>query len=87
MNCCGNKRTEWARQQQNEPAQHIETQPEMGAQKEVRPRQFEYTGRSSLRLEGAHTRQSYHFRFPGDRLEVDYYDSFAFMAEPALRAV
>ncbi len=33
MNCCGNKRTEWARQQQNEPAQYTETQPEISVLK------------------------------------------------------
>ncbi len=85
MNCCGNKRTAWSRQQRNEPVQHPDIPTEAEQEKTPQPRMFEYTGGGSLRLEGAITRQTYHFRFPGDRLEVEYGDSFALMAEPALR--
>lgn len=46
---------------------------------------FEYTGNNSLRVTGNATGNSYHFRFKGDKTQVDYHDSFALMAEQDLK--
>ena len=53
--------------------------------KETDPRTFEYLGNDSLILRGISTGTSYHFRSKGQRIEVNYFDSFAMMAEPELK--
>ncbi|MCU0918160.1 MAG: hypothetical protein MUC88_26890, partial [Planctomycetes bacterium] len=50
-------------------------------------REFEYTGYRSLTVIGVASGQPYHFRHKGDRLTVQYHDSFAMMAERDLRLI
>jgi 1,4-alpha-glucan branching enzyme len=87
MGCCGQKRTQWA-----ETANNREKEPVRQEKKDqdavVRNNpEFEYTGLYSLTVTGAATGKKYHFRFKGDRLTVDYYDSFAMRAEQNLKTV
>ncbi len=48
---------------------------------ERKPKVFRYMGNNSLVLKGINSGRVYHFRFPGDTVEVVYEDSFALMAE------
>ena len=48
-------------------------------------RMFEYTGNYSLKITGPSSGKSYQFRFSGDKLLIDYADSFALMAERDLK--
>ena len=48
-------------------------------------RMFEYTGNYSLKITGLSSGKSYQFRFSGDKLWIDYADSFALMAERDLK--
>jgi len=48
---------------------------------------FEYTGAGSLSITGAFTGYTYYFPFPGARVDVDYHDAFALVAEPGLTMV
>ena len=48
-------------------------------------RMFEYTGNYSLKITGTASGKSYQFRFSGDKLVIDYADSFALMAERDLK--
>ena len=48
-------------------------------------RMFEYTGNYSLKITGLSSGKSYQFRFNGDKLLIDYADSFALMAERDLK--
>ena len=79
MSCCGDKRAAYKRELQN-PAP---SDPEYVAEK--KPRVFEFTGNGSLKLTGISSGTVYHFRFQGQKIEVDYYDSFALMAERDLK--
>jgi hypothetical protein len=81
MNCCGNKRKEWMNEvkssnhqdmNENVPDTLIEDKPD---------RVFEYSGKYSQTFIGAVTGKSYQFRFNGEKLKVDYSDTFAMMAE------
>jgi len=85
MGCCGDKRKAW----KEEVAASTTAQRhgiETYAVVENRPeRIFEYTGTGSLMIQGASSGVSYHFRFPGDRISVDYHDSFGMMAEVDLK--
>ena len=85
MNCCGNKRNEWRNQTRNR------TFPEklentVAASEHPNPI-FEYTGNFSLQIAGTASGRIYHFNRKGDRLEVEYSDSFALMGERDLRVV
>ena len=48
-------------------------------------RMFEYTGNYSLKITGLSSGKSYQFKFKGDKLLIDYADSFALMAERDLK--
>jgi hypothetical protein len=54
---------------------------------EMKPRVFEYTGDHGLALKGLSSGTVYNFRYKGERLEIDYYDSSALMAERDLKVV
>ena len=87
MNCCGNKRkalaTE-ARTSRRQPIPAGNTQPVV----ENKPdRVFEYTGNNSLTLRGPISGKQYHFSSQGDKVTIDFMDSFAIMAERDLRVV
>ena len=79
MNCCGNKRSTW--QEQSKASANRTIEMATTSPVENQPRVFEYTGLSSRMIVGTFGK-SYFFRFKGDRLEVDYQDSFAMLAEP-----
>jgi len=65
----------------DEPKDFVDFQPETAKE----PRFFEYTGNANLILKGISSGTVYHFRFKGEKLEVNYYDSFAMMAERDLK--
>jgi hypothetical protein len=48
------------------------------------PGLFEYIGNQSLTVKGVHSGTLYRFTTPGEKIEVQYEDTFAFMAEPEL---
>jgi hypothetical protein len=82
MSCCGKKRKEWL-SQQAAPATSERSRRTM----QEPAREFEYTGPNAFSVRGAYTGNSYSFRYPGERVMVDYQDSFALMAEGELRVV
>jgi 1,4-alpha-glucan branching enzyme len=85
MNCCGNKRKEWMNEVKT--SIHPETNENDSEPKVVNnpDRMFEYTGNYSLKITGLSSGKSYQFRFNGDKLLIDYADSFALMAERDLK--
>jgi hypothetical protein len=87
MSCCGQKRMAFKQElkysSRVEPENYVDFQPE--TEKEARI--FEYTGNDNLMLKGISSGAVYHFRFKGEKLEVNYYDSFAMMAERHLKIV
>jgi hypothetical protein len=87
MSCCGEKRKNFLNEARP-PAREQDTgQDHHVNQIEHQSRQFEYNGSNSLTVTGSASGKKYHFRFHGDRQSVDYYDSFAMMAERELRLV
>ncbi|MCW3089560.1 MAG: hypothetical protein JWP81_629 [Ferruginibacter sp.] len=66
-----------------------EVQPviESTQRKESIPRTFQYTGNTNLIVKGISSGIVYHFHYNGEKIEVDYYDSFALMAERDLKTV
>jgi len=85
MSCCGQKRTALREELKNSAHRETENSPEFEPETEKKPRIFEYTGSENLTLKGISSGAVYRFRFPGEKLEVDYYDSFALMAERDLK--
>ncbi|MGZ3765063.1 MAG: hypothetical protein ACXVB0_10105 [Mucilaginibacter sp.] len=87
MNCCGNKRKAW--QNEVRSSQHRETisNDSNALMADKTERLFEYTGDSSLTVKGIASGKAYSFRFKGDKLAVDYFDSFALMAERDLKVL
>ena len=85
MGCCGQKRTAFKREMENSTRFEAENSVDFEPSTEMKPRIFEYTGRGTLTLRGISSGALYHFRFPGEKLEVNYYDSFAMMAERDLK--
>ena len=85
MNCCGKKRQAWLREEkiiQSQPTVEVHTQNTVT---DHPSRWFEYLGNNQLTIKGIGTGTPYHFKFRGDKLPVDYRDSFAFMAERELK--
>lgn len=65
-----------------------ETEVISNVKKTERPdRLFEYTGNHSLTIKGVVSGKIYHFKFNGDKIKVDYNDSFALMAERDLKVL
>jgi hypothetical protein len=85
MSCCGQKRMAFKQELENSAHYEAENSPEFQPETEKQPRVFEYIGNGKLSLRGTSTGALYYFRFPGERLEVNYYDSFAMMAERDLK--
>ena len=85
MGCCGQKRTAFKREMENSTRVQAENSADFEPPPDMKPRIFEYTGRGALTLRGISSGAVYQFRFPGEKLEVDYYDSFAMMAERDLK--
>lgn len=85
MSCCGQKRMAFREEIKNQPRFEsegsIDLQPEIGKE----PKVFEYIGNENLILKGISSGAIYHFRFKGEKLEVNYYDSFAMRAERDLK--
>ena len=85
MSCCGNKRKQWLHQVK--PSQQQKVDNISNPVTTSKPnRVFEYTGSFSLTV-NAPSGRSYNFRHKGQRLTVDYTDSFALMGEKDLRVV
>ena len=85
MSCCGNKRKEWLYEATSSAHPKIQNKIPVAATKKAN-RIFEYTGSSSLTMT-APSGRSYRFRHKGQRLTVDYMDSFVLMSEKDLRLV
>jgi hypothetical protein len=85
MSCCGQKRTAFKRELENSSRGAADDFIEFEPEPEKKPRLFEYTGNGSLILKGVSSGTVYHFRFTGEKLEVNHYDSFALMAERDLK--
>ena len=85
MSCCGKKRKEWLYEAKSSSQPKIQNKPMVVTTKKP-TRIFEYTGTSSLTMT-APSGRLYNFRHKGQRLTVDYMDSFALMSEKDLRLV
>lgn len=85
MSCCGQKRQEWMKEVKNS-VQRETIENVSGQEIEDKPEKvFEYIGNYSMSIKGAATGNLYKFQFKGDKLNVDYFDSFALMAESDLK--
>jgi len=81
MSCCGNKRREWVNAEKKSVAsKSMETVPAFHST-EKPDKVFEYTGEHSLTIKGTTSGKLYKFRFKGEKIRVDYFDSLAIMAE------
>lgn len=87
MDCCGKKRQQWLEEARARDAQVASPDRWPAADTSKPGVMFEYTGRQSLMVTGPATGSTYHFKSNGDRVEVEYGDSFALYAERDLRAV
>jgi len=56
-----------------------------GTRRGPAPIAFVYTGKATLRVIGGATGRSYHFAYPGSRLEVHARDAPGFVSIPSLR--
>lgn len=85
MGCCGDKRRQLARSQRA----RVSPEPEVPPDESIAPRRnnrtFEFVGRGSLTVRGAVSGTVYRFAHPGARLEVNYADAFAMMAQRDVR--
>jgi hypothetical protein len=83
MSCCGQKRKEL---EMNKSSDNYSANDEGPLpENETNSKVFEYIGNDSLILRGISSGANYHFRFRGERLEVNHFDSFAMMAERELK--
>lgn len=87
MNCCGNKRNQWNQESKGAAVANNTDQIHTRLEPEQKPRVFEYTGNGSLILSGVVTGTIYRFHYKGEKVTVDYSDSFAMMGERDLRVV
>jgi hypothetical protein len=86
MGCCGNKRKAW--QEQIGQNKHDESDLSSLEQSDTnRSIIFEYTGSESISVKGIVSGKIYRFLKSGSRVEIDYADSFALMAEYDFRIV
>lgn len=85
MNCCGKKRVEWLHEMKVLPRHEIPESVDLQPVKEHKSIVFEYTGNRSIRLKGVNSGKVYHFKFRGDKIEVEREDSFTMMAERDLK--
>jgi len=85
MGCCGQKRSALKRELNNSSYRETENSFDSQPDEEKTPRVFEYTGDENLILKGISSGAVYRFHFKGEKLEVNYYDSFAMMAERDLK--
>jgi len=85
MSCCGKKRAEWLQETKGSSRQDISETVDLRHTKEHKPKVFEYVSDQNLTLKGINSGKVYHFRFPGEKIEVAYEDSFAMMAERDLK--
>jgi hypothetical protein len=86
-NCCGKKRTEFLDELTRPSSKNIKPVFTERNKKNTGPRVFEYIGLVSFSVKGISSSTVYRFKFPGDKLEVEYEDSFALMAENELKLV
>jgi hypothetical protein len=86
MSCCGNKRKEYLNEARSLTRQNNVEDVSRPPVADKPERVFEYTGNYSLTIYGAVSGKSYNFKFKGDKLTVDYNDSFAMLAERDLKA-
>ena len=85
MSCCGQKRSQLKQEMKHSFPQSGHEVVHSRPEPEKKPRVFEYTGDRSLTVRGISTGKVYHFRFNGDKIEVNYFDSFPLMAERELK--
>jgi hypothetical protein len=87
MSCCGKKREQLSRIQRTSSRPEEAIVVEGRSPEDAGVRTFEYIGTDVLTLRGAVSGRLYHFTHPGEHIEVSREDSFAMMAESAVRLV
>jgi hypothetical protein len=87
MNCCGNKRKEWQNEIKSSKRQETIKEGSYSLIADKPDRVFEYTGNYSLIMKGVASGKSYNFKSKGDKIKVDFNDSFAMMAERDLKVL
>lgn len=87
MSCCGNKRKALATEARTSRRQPIPAGYTQQVTENKPDRVFEYTGNTSLTVRGIMSGRQYYFRTKGDKVTIDFMDSFAIMAERDLRVV
>ena len=85
MSCCGQKRAQLS-PRQSRHSEKVAAVEDRRPEPKRSPRRFEYVGTGGIVLRGAVTGSTYRFDHQGDSVEVEYEDTFAFLAERYLRA-
>lgn len=81
MNCCSSKRKQWLNEVISSPQQETIDSYAVSEVGDKPPRMFEYIGNNFLVIIGVASGKPYHFKCKGDKVKVDYTDSFSMMAE------
>jgi hypothetical protein len=81
MNCCGKKRKEMLETVKHSMVQVSANEVSSTFAIENPQNIFEYTGDYFLTIPGTATGKNYHFKRKGEKLNVDYADSYSMMAE------
>ncbi|HEY0462401.1 MAG TPA: hypothetical protein VGC97_24925 [Pyrinomonadaceae bacterium] len=85
MSCCGQKREAFRHESETSSRARAQDFTSFEPEPEKPPKVFEYTGDDNLILRGISSGAVYHFRFKGEKLTVDFYDSSAMMGERDLK--
>ncbi len=87
MPCCGEKRRMWL-EERNSVTKSNEQNTNTSPETKYRPnRIYEYIGESAFYVKGIFTGKLYSFEKKGTKKQVNYFDSFALMAERDLKRV
>jgi len=87
MSCCGQKRKAFREELNDSSRFEAENPSDFEPETAMPPKVFTYTGEANMTIRGISSGTVYRFRYNGEKVEVDYYDSFAMMAERDLKIV
>ena len=86
MGCCGEKRKKWLNEEKSLSASSkVETSGLDSSGKIKANKTFEYTGDKNLTVIGSYSGNTYFFKTKGEKIQVNYFDSFSLMAERELK--
>jgi len=84
MGCCGEKRKAWKKEKIRSSLNDNPQTINVANKRKYESRIFQYLGSNPISFIGIYTGKSYFFQFKGQKLKVDFLDSFPLMAEQDL---